>query len=98
MWKPAELGDCMRLELHLVEDGEWRLLVSALDSVSWEATILLVSVATWTRDVSQHTDTTGKKFGCLFASLFTLSTYILHYSLVISILWIAKFTSMFSLV
>ena len=41
-------------------DGERRLLVSALVSVTWEVTILFVSVTTWIRGVCQHIDTTGK--------------------------------------
>ena len=41
-------------------DGERRLLVSDLVSVTWEVTRLFVSVTTWIRGVCQHIDTTGK--------------------------------------
>jgi hypothetical protein len=34
--------------------------VSALVLVTWEMTILFVSVTTWIRGVCQHIDTTGK--------------------------------------
>ena len=51
-------------------DGERRLLVSTLVSVSWEVTRLLVIVTTWIRGVCQHIDTTGKKSGHLLPTLY----------------------------
>ena len=45
------------------------LLVSALVSVTWEVTRLLVIVTMWIRDVCQHIDTTEKKSGCLLPTL-----------------------------
>ena len=51
-------------------DGEQRLLVSTLVSVTWEVTRLLVSVTTWIRGVCLHIDTTGKN-PVVSCSLFT---------------------------
>ena len=55
-------------------DGERRLLVSTLVSVTWEVTRLLVSVTTWIRGVCQHIDTTGKN-PVVSCPLITLSHY-----------------------
>ena len=55
-------------------DGEWRLLVSAQVSVTWEVTRLLVSVTTWIRGVCQHIDTT-EKIRLSLAHSFLSSTY-----------------------
>ena len=57
LWEPEEV--CTWLELHHagMVNG---LLVSALISVTWEVTRLLVSVTTWIRGVCQHIDTTEK--------------------------------------
>ena len=51
---------CTWHELHHAGDGERRLLVNALVLVTWEVTILFVSVTMWIRGVCQHIDTTGK--------------------------------------
>ena len=51
---------CTWLELHHAGDGERRLLVSALVLVTWEVTVPLVGVTTWTRGVCQHIGTTVK--------------------------------------
>ena len=48
--------------------------MSALVSVTWEVTRLLVSVTTWIRGVCQHIDTTGKIWLSLAHSLLS-STY-----------------------
>ena len=44
--------------------------MSTLVLVTWEVTRLLVSVTTWIRGVCQHIDTTGKKSGRLFPTLY----------------------------
>jgi len=59
LWEPEE-EVCTWLELHHAGDGERRLFVSALVLVTWEVTILFVSVTSWIRGVCQHIDTTGK--------------------------------------
>ena len=66
LWEPEEV--CTWLELHHagMVNG---LLVSALVSVTWEVTRLLVIVTMWIRDVCQHIDTTEKKSGCLLPTL-----------------------------
>ena len=48
--------------------------MSALVSVTWEVTILFVSVTTWIRGVCQHIDTTGK-IRLSLARSFISSTY-----------------------
>ena len=59
LWEPEE-EVCTWLKLHHAGDGERRLLVSTLVSVTWEVTRLLVTVTTWIKGVCQHIDTTGK--------------------------------------
>jgi hypothetical protein len=74
--------------------------VSALVLVTWEVTILFVSVTTWIRGVCQHIDTTEKKSGCPLSTLLIQALSFMQFIHmldlgIITLLYLARLTSFY---